>query len=206
MKKNEGFNYFNTFVEFCDDIIKSSEILFSTINNYERDTLEEKIAKVHLYENSSDEKLHDLRRYLIKDFLPPLDREDIASIGSRLDDIEDDIDEILINFRILNIQKIDENIKEIANLLVVAGKELKEIFLNLHSPKNYDKIREKIVDINRIESQADRLYEVLIMNLYKKDDALHILKWNKIIDCFENAIDYCERLADYIGDVLMKNS
>ena len=35
MKKKEGFNYFNTFIEFCDDIIKSSEILFSTINNYD---------------------------------------------------------------------------------------------------------------------------------------------------------------------------
>ena len=100
--KKEEYNYFEEFVKNSKLIVESAEILKETIVNYSEEKLEENISKVHKLENEADKTLHNMRNYLIKDFLPPIDREDIVLIGHRLDDIEDFIDEILINFNIFS--------------------------------------------------------------------------------------------------------
>ena len=71
-----------------------------------------------------------MRNYLIKDFLPPIDREDIVLIGHRLDDLEDGIDEILINFNILNITSVREDAIEFAELLIECVMSVKDALEN----------------------------------------------------------------------------
>ena len=76
MKKKEEYNYFNEFVNNSKYIVESAEILKETVANYSQEMLEENITKVHKLENEADQALHKMRNYLIKDFLPPIDRED----------------------------------------------------------------------------------------------------------------------------------
>ena len=104
-KKKEEYNYFDEYIKGADIALESSKMLKLAIENYDLNKLEEEITKVHKLENDADKLIHDMRNYLIKDFLPPIDREDIVLIGHRIDDVEDCIDEILINFNILNIKK-----------------------------------------------------------------------------------------------------
>ena len=84
----------------ADYIVQSAEILKDVFVNFHIEKLEEKTTEVHKIENNADRIIHKMRNHLIKDFLPPIDREDIALIGHKLDDIEDEIDEILINIKI----------------------------------------------------------------------------------------------------------
>ena len=128
--KKEEYDYFDEFIKLSECIVKSAEILKETLENFNIEKLEEKTVEVHKLENEADQIIHEMRKRLIKDFLPPIEREDIALIGHRLDDIEDCIDEILINIKILNITKIDTEISEITEILLEATKIVKEIFLN----------------------------------------------------------------------------
>ena len=105
MKKKAEYCYFTEFINNSNYIVESAEILKETLENYDVKKLEENINRVHKLENEADRALHKMRNYLIKDFLPPIDREDIVLIGHRLDDIEDCIDEILINYFKYNFSK-----------------------------------------------------------------------------------------------------
>ncbi len=134
MKKDE-YNYFDEFIENATYIVKTAEILKETLNNYEKNILSKNINNVHKLENLADDKLHNMREYLIKDFLPPIDREDIILIGHRLDDIEDFLDEILLNFNILNITKIKDDLYEFLDLLLDCCKKVKEAFINFKNMK-----------------------------------------------------------------------
>ena len=69
-----------------------------------------------------------MREYLIKDFLPPIEREDIAVIINKLDNIEDGIDEIAIDFKILNVKELKKDILEISDVLVKASIAVKKVF------------------------------------------------------------------------------
>lgn len=207
MKKKEEYNYFNEFVKNSKYIVESAEILKETIANYSEAKLEENIAKVHKLENEADKTLHDMRSYLIKDFLPPIDREDIVLIGHRLDDIEDYLDEILINFNILNISSVREDALEFTELLIKCANSVKDALENFENFKKAEVVKEKTIAINVLEERADRMFEKAMKKLYKEEkDPLEIIKWTTIYNCMENTTDACEKIADCLEDVVMKNS
>lgn len=206
-KKKDEYNYFDEFIKGAELVVESSKLLKETIENYDLKSIENEISKVHKLENDADMIIHDMRNYLIKDFLPPIDREDIVILGHRLDDIEDYIDEILINFNILNIETVREDAKEFINLLIEAAEAVKDAFVNFKNFKKFEPIKEKVIAINVLEDKGDRLYEKAMKKLYSETkDAVEIIKWTAIYDCFENAIDSCEKIADEMEDVIMKNS
>lgn len=207
MKKKEEYSYFEEFVNSSNYIVNSAEILKDTLVNYKAEELEKNITKVHNLEHEADQILHKMRNYLIKDFLPPLDREDIILIGHRIDDVEDFIDEILINFDILNISKLRTDIIEFTDILIESAKSVKDALENFKNFKKIELVKEKVIAINVLEEKGDRLYEKAMKNLYKEEkEPIEIIKWTTIYECFENTIDACERIADCLEDVVMKNS
>jgi len=207
MKKKEEYNYFDEFAKNSKYIVNSAEILKDTLVNYSEEKLEENIVKVHKLENDADQALHKMRNYLIKDFLPPIDREDIVLIGHRLDDIEDYIDEILINFNILNIKTVREDAVEFTDLLIECTKSVEDALENFKNFKKVELVKEKTIAINVLEEKADKLFEKVMKKLYKEEtDSVEIIKWTTIYNCMENATDACEKIADCLEDVVMKNS
>ena len=207
MKKKEKYNYFNEFIDLTDYIVKSADILKDMIDNYDLEKLDKSIEEIHKLEHSSDRIVHKMREYLIKDFLPPIDREDIATIANKLDDIEDGIDEIAINIRIFNVKKIREDSLDIVDIVVKSANAVKGVFEVLSNLKDIETIKSKVIVVNRLEEQGDRTYERIMSNLYKEEkDPIELIKWTNLYNCFENTIDSCEQISDCIQDVIMKNS
>ena len=207
MLKKEKYNYFNEFISMTEYICKSSNILRNIVVNYDISKLEDNINEVHKIENLSDQIVHSIRNNLIKDFLPPIDREDIAVISKRLDNIEDGIDEILINFRIFNIKKIKKDVLELIDILIICCDAVKDMFMNLNNFKDVDLINKKVIQINKLEEQGDKIYEKIVSSLYKEEsDSIGVIKWTKIYNCLEATIDECEAVSDCIADIILKNS
>lgn len=205
--KKEKYNYFNEFIDLTDYIVKSAAILKDMIDNYDLEKLDKSIEEIHKLEHSSDRIVHKMREYLIKDFLPPIDREDIATIANKLDDIEDGIDEIAINIRIFNVKKIREDSLDIVDIVIKSANAVKGVFEALSNLKDVETIKSKVIVVNRLEEQGDRTYERIMSNLYKEEkDPIELMKWTNLYNCFENTIDSCEQISDCIQDVIMKNS
>ena len=107
MKKNK-LNYYDEFIKMIEIIERTTVLLKDLIDNYNFDSLEEKNNLIHDLEHEADKIVFDVRNYLISDFLPPIDREDIGILLHILDNVEDEIDEIAKNFYILNVKSIKE--------------------------------------------------------------------------------------------------
>lgn len=203
----EKYNYFDEFIKLSEYILKSAEVLRDVFKNFDAEKLEEKTKEVHKMENEADHIIHVMRNNLIKDFLPPIDRDDIALIGHRLDDIEDCIDEILINLKIFNVQDIREDVNEITEILCQATDAVKDMFMNFRNFKKIDQIKEEIIDVNNLEEQGDKVYEKLMSNLYRTEtNPVNLIKWTNIYEWLENAIDCCEQVSDCVEDVIVSNS
>ena len=207
MKKKEKYSYFEEFIKIAEHIEESSNKLKELMNDYNEENLDKSIEEIHKLEHSSDRIVHKMRKFLIKDFLPPIEREDIAVIVNKLDDIEDGIDEIAIDFKIINIEYIKQDTLEIIDILVKATTAVKGIIEKLADLKHPELVEEKLVIVNRLEEQGDRVYEKIISNLYKEEkDPIELIKWVNIYKGFEETIDSCEQISDCIQDVIMKNS
>ena len=207
MRKKEEFNYFDEFAKSAKLATEAIGELKNYILNFNKDDSEVEMKKIHEIENLADKNLHELKNYLLRDFLPPIDREDILEIANKIDDFIDDIDEIVIDLNIYNISEITSQIKELIELLENATKILYDLIIEFKNFKKIQEIKQKVVEVNKIEEQADKIYENAIKQLYKEEkDAIYIMKLSNIYEIIENCFDSCENIADSIDDVLLKNS
>ena len=206
--KKEKLNYFEEFIKITKYVDDSTKILTDLMKNYSVKKLDSVNKEIHTLENSSDAIVHKVRRYLITDFLPPIDREDIGLLLHKLDDIEDGLDELSKNFQILNVGKMREfGLERYIHLLTKASTLLEELFSELKNQKNKEKIVEQTIKIGVLEEEADHCFEECITNLYKYEkDPIEIIKWTKIYNGFEYLFDTYENTSDTIEDIIIKNS
>ena len=206
-KKKEEFNYFDAFEKSAKLAKDSAEELKRYIFDFKSTDSEVEMKKIHDLENEGDKNLHELKNYLLKDFLPPIDREDILEISYKIDDLIDRIDEIAIDINIYNVTEIMENMKETVELLEKVTSEVYNLVVEFKNIKKMKEIKEKVIEVNNLEEQADRLYENSIRELYKNErDLIQIVKWSNIYETLEDCFDACEEIADCIEDVILKNT
>ena len=90
--KENNFDYYDEFVKNANIALEISTILKKHAENFEINNSTEIEKKVHRLENEADKNLHEIMDYLAKDFLPPLEREDIVLLVNKIDDIIDYLD------------------------------------------------------------------------------------------------------------------
>lgn len=207
MKKKNEFNYFDEFEKSAKLAKEATEELKKYIKDFKNINSEEEMKKIHDIENKGDNNLHELKNYLLKDFLPPIDREDILLLSYKIDDLIDSIDEIVIDMNIYNVDEITDNMKTSIDLLVKATNSVYNLIVELKNLKKVQEIKDRVVKVNEIEEQADRLYEKSIKDLYiNEKEVVEILKWSNIYETLEECFDACESIAYTVEEILVKNT
>lgn len=206
MKNRKEFNYFDEFAKSSSLAKDAMRELRNYVYNFNSNVTEAEMRKIHEIENAADKKLHDIKTFLLRDFLPPIDREDIVAIAHRIDDLVDEIDEMAINMYIFMIDEIRKDMEYSIDLLQSTVDKTHELVVAMKDLKNIKQISQKVIEVNRLEESADRLYENSIRKLYKEEqDPIKITKWTKMYTIIEDCFDACENVADCIEEVLLKN-
>lgn len=205
MKKKE-LDYFEEFIKNADIAVEMGTILKEYTDNFDPTRSDEINFKVHKLENDADKSLHGILNYLIKDFLPPFDREDIIALAHKIDDSVDNIDEVVINLDILDIRSLRTDFKKFTIHIEQCYFKSKEMLDKFRNFKKYDDINAVILEINHYEELGDRLYEKAIKNLYEKEtNPIEVLKWSRVYSSLENCFDSCKSVATCVQEILLKN-
>ena len=198
-------NYYDEFINNMECVIQSASILKEHIENFDENKSMEIEGKVHNLENQADNRLHEILNYLTKDFVPPFDREDIITISSAIDDLEDNIDEVVINLNIFNIIEIRDDVKNFTRLIYEACEKLVELFGLLKNNKERSKMYEIVVNINELEGVGDSMFQNAISNLFAKEkNPIEVIRWQNIYNSLEDCMDQAEIVANCIEEIIMK--
>jgi len=177
------------------------------------DSLEQrrlKVIELQGKEHQGDQVTRQIFEALNKSFITPLDREDIRSLASFLDDILDYMDEVAQYLVLFELSSAPEGLVGFADILVEMTREIDRatgLVWNL-SAGNVKAAQEAIVRVSDLENQADNLYNTVIADLFKRDskDSIEILKWKEIYDGLEDACDACTDFTHALGNVVIKNA
>ena len=106
---------------------------------------------------------------------------------------------------------IDESTKEsklLADMIVKCTNHILESMEGLSLISNKSKyIKEQIKIINQIENEADKLFRKTVAELFKNEtNPIEIIKWKEIYQILENTIDKCEKIANTVEGVVIKNA
>jgi predicted phosphate transport protein (TIGR00153 family) len=197
--------FFDLFVNTTEGTCQAAKMLDDLMNNFVDVT--EKTKKIEEMEHQCDLHVHEIFEQLNKSFITPIDREDIHLIAKELDNITDAIESTAHRFIMLNVQSIPEDAKKLAKLTVDCTQELKNVMAELKNMKKSTILREKIIEVNRIENIGDNIFRSAMTNLFATEkDPMEVIKWKEIYEFLENTLDACEDVANIAEGVIMKNA
>ncbi|QOV20737.1 DUF47 family protein [Blautia liquoris] len=199
--------YFDNFKECVDCSCRAARFLEDVLANYNINTIKEKRDELHELEHQGDIKKHEITEVIARAFVTPIEREDIIEISTKIDDITDSIEDVLMHVYICQVPEIRQGAVEMVKVAVSCCETLKVIMDEFVNFKRSKKLRENIIRINDLEEEGDRLYIESMYNLHKNcKDPLEVVAWRDIFGYIEKSIDTCEDTADIVQLVVMKNS
>lgn len=197
-------HFFNMLENESKNVLDASILFLEMLKNYEN--VQEKQKRIKDIEHQGDDFVHEIFEELNKAFITPIDHEDISKLASAFDDVLDYIDGTAARLVLYEIEKPEENLIRLAEILVKQTTELNTALSGLRNIKNPKEIEKRCIEVNRLENSADDIYKRSVAELFKRKDAIEIMKLKEVYERLELATDECEDAANVISDIVVKNS
>ncbi len=205
-RKNNDFDYFKAFISLSEYSLRAAHFLVDSLREFDRQKLEHRIKEMHDIEHSADLSKHNLINKLAREFLPPIEREDIVNLAEKIDDVTDFIEDVLLNINIFNVQSIPKQLLKFADIILECCKSMKQALEEFEHFKKSKKLHNIIIEINNLEEIADKLYINEMKNLYRNTtNPVKLIIWRDLIESMEKCCDACEDVANIIETIVMKN-
>ncbi len=206
-KKKKKNDYFALLAELVDYIHGSASFLRDNVNDYQVMFLPSILEKMHDIEHSADIKLQELTSKLAREFITPIDRQDILAIAQRIDDVTDSIEDVLIRLYMYNIQVIRKEAFDFIEVIMSSAEVLTKIMTEFSNFRRSNEIHAQIIKLNTLEEEGDEIYMRAIRRLYlEEEDPITVIAWTEIFRRLEGCCDDFEHVGQEIEYVLMKNT
>lgn len=203
-KKNSYFSDFITMVNFS---CQAAECLQQSLRHFNPKTLAEQRKVMHEIEHAEDEVKHQILKRLAKEFVTPIDREDIIQLANELDNVTDKIEDILIRMYMYNIQEVLPAAIDFSDVIADCCKALQHAMQEFPNFQKSTVLHQAVVDVNNMEEKGDAIYIDAVRALYEQgSDPIKMLVWSELFDKLEDCCDTCEHVADLMEMIAMKNS
>jgi predicted phosphate transport protein (TIGR00153 family) len=194
--------FFDLFEEAGRNIVESGDILEQILDRWPDHG--ELAREIVIREQEGDRITHDIIQRLNQTFVTPIDREDIYELASALDDVVDYTEEVADYLGLYNIEAPMVQSQQLAKVLHACARQIAEAMPRLRGFKD---ISHYTVEINRLENDGDRITREAIASLFNNGiDPMVVIRWKDIFERLEEAIDSCERVANILEGIVIKNS
>ena len=198
--------FFFLLEQSASNLKKTSVALNELMENYEN--VPAKVDEIKNLEEIGDNIIHTIMTSLHKTFITPLDREDIAALGERMDDIVDSIEEaarIMVEYK---IEEPTEKSKELSRIIVKCANTLEKAVGLLHSRgSKLQDILPLTAEVNTFENQADQVSSAAMAELFNEEvSAIYVLKWKEVYTLIEGATVICEVAVIMLEGIVLKHA
>jgi uncharacterized protein len=194
--------FFDLFESAATNVVRGADLLDQMLRNYpEKADLSRDIL---ICEQEGDRITHDVIHRLNNTFVTPIDREDIIQLVSALDDIIDLTEEVADYLGLYKIEAPMEQAQRLAHILLEAARQIAEAMPRLRDFKDMDRYT---VEIHRLENDGDRIVREGVASLFEGGiDPMVVIRWKDLFERLEEAIDACERVANVLSGIVIKNA
>jgi uncharacterized protein len=164
-----------------------------------------KCRRIKDAEHHGDEIVHTVFAELNKTFITPIDREDIQSLASELDNVLDMIEAAASRIGLYEISRPTEAMVQLGSVIKDGTRLLKSAVGLIRNMKQAGEVERIAIEVHRLENVADDLMNDAVAALFRTEDPVTIIKFKEITEVLESATDHCEDVANVLSDIVAKN-
>jgi predicted phosphate transport protein (TIGR00153 family) len=204
-------NFFELFNQHAARTAEGSRAFMEMIRHYNDPALREKYAsEVDIAERAADKVTAEVQRLLHRTFITPIDREQIHTLINSMDDIADLLQDSTEVMSLYNVQNISEDVMRLCEISVRCCERVQHVVTllpKLREPECAEAALKTCEEIDRLESDADRVMRSAMSRLFREDvDARELIKLKAIYEHLETISDRCEDVANVIEGIVLENS
>ncbi|MEE0027902.1 MAG: DUF47 family protein [Atopobiaceae bacterium] len=198
--------FYRLFREYGEKIVTTAEV-YKKIFSDDYPATRPLIRSMKDYENVCDDQAKKIFMELSNSFITPFDREDISVLAKRMDDVVDYMEAAASRMDLFAVTEMRPEAVRLAEITVRAVDELSKIMDRLSNFKKDPTVMELALGVDVIEDEGDAVYKTALADLFREDvPTLEIMKWSRVFDRMELALNACEHACDIVQGVVMKNA
>lgn len=162
--------------------------------------------KMKEYELKGDSMVHEVSKDLTQAFITPIEREDILQLTNSMDDILDGLENCASLIDMYSISNTDQYILDFIEAIKECTYEIAKA-CKLLTTKNLQLIPVIAIKIKDLESHCDEIQRQSIKQLFSTEkDPFRIIQYKEMYESLEDVADDCQRVANILVGVVMKNA
>jgi uncharacterized protein len=197
--------FFELFNAHAERIVEGSRELNAMIGTFK--DLDAHAQRIDAAERAADKITHEAISLLHKTFITPFDRDQILQLINAMDDILDLIQDVAESVALYDLRAVTPEAKQLAEICDVCCDRVKTVVGMLTDVKRPEAILKHCQEIDRLESDADRVMRSALSKLFREEnDVKQVLKLRVIYDLLESITDRAEDVANVIEGIVLENS
>lgn len=199
--------FFTYLEESVQNLVKAAVLMKKLTVSKKKNEIKELINQIHDLEHEGDTITHKIFSELNSTFVTPIDREDIHTLASSLDDIMDYMDGSAGRFTLYKLKAWPAQMVKLVDILVTSISELQHGVSLLRNIQQFDELQKVFKKVNEYENDADDVFEQAIAELFDREkNPIQIIKLKEIYVGLETATDKCEDVANVLEGIVLKHA
>ena len=200
--ENRFFDLFDTHAQHI--VLAACEVQMLLDN---LDDAELAMANVQTTERTGDKLAHDAIDLLHKTFITQLDRDEIHKLITTMDDILDLMEDVATAVSLYDVRAVTSEASQLAHIVTQSAQHVQQAVAMLSDMKQSAQILKQCEEIDRWESEADRVLRAAMSKLFREeDDVKTLIKLKAIYELLEEITDKCEDVANIIEGIVLENA
>jgi len=197
--------FFELFNAHAERIVEGSRELAAMLTKFNE--LELHAQHIDGAERAADKITHETITLLHKTFITPFDRDQIHQLITRMDDILDLMQDVAESVVLYDIRRITPEAKQLGEICQMCCERVRSAVSLLKNVKDAEAIMKTCQEIDRLESDADRVMRSAMSKLFRDEsDVKQLIKLRSIYEFLEAITDRCEDVANIIEGIVLENS
>ncbi|MDR8091118.1 DUF47 domain-containing protein [Burkholderia gladioli] len=204
LRPTEGkfFEIFNSHANFIVAGGRELELLIDNLADAEIHK-----QKVQSAEKSADKLTHEAIDLLHKTFITPLDRDEIHKLITTMDDILDLMEDVATAVSLYDVRAVTSEASQLAHIVLESAQHVQAAVALLSDMKQSARILKACEEIDRWESEADRVLRSAMSKLFREEnDVKNLIKLKAVYELLEEITDKCEDVANIIEGIVLENA
>jgi uncharacterized protein len=207
----KNLEFYDCFDRAVDNAVRAAELLLecAKATNGRRHEL---VSEIMDAEHTGDRVTHETLDRLEQTYITPIDREDIHSLITRIDDVVDMIDAVAQRTMFYKIELVrDEFVSQCAVLAKACRLMADAVHAVRHMKdrrqrKSGESLDDLMIAVHEAEEEGDAIHHQILAELFECGmDAMQVIKWKELHHLVEEAIDYCDDVAIVVHRIVLKN-
>lgn len=168
---------------------------------------EEKLARLRDVEHAADAVIHETYQTLNQTFVTPIDRSDIYTLATDLEEIVDLNHATAMQLVVHAMEDVPDGSSELAGLIAQATDEVAQAVRRLRNLKNLEMVNAHTKKLSSYEHDGDEIFRTRVGALFREEkNAVRLIQHKEFLEGLERALDACDHVGTALQTIVIKNA